>query len=230
LIFKKFLKLLIKDISNDWITLLILTLLISSCRSFIAEPRFIPSGSMLPSLQINDRLLIEKRTLKKRLPQRGEIVVFNSPFSFDKELILLREKPLPSKSYCFIMGIPPISIIPGLRDRACDAYIKRVIALPGETVSVNQFGEVLINGKKLFEPYLVNKCRGDMFKKCGEFQNLLVPKDNFLVLGDNRSNSWDGRYWPGGRFLHKDQIIGRAYFRFWPFKTFGFFKIPNLNI
>ena len=131
-------------IFNEWFPLLLIATLITSCRSFVAEPRYIPSGSMLPELQINDRLIIEKYSRRYQNPKRGEIVVFNSPFSFDKELLLLRSKPLPKKAYCFFMSFPPMSIIPGLRDPACDAYIKRVVALPGEIVSVNKFGEVFI--------------------------------------------------------------------------------------
>ncbi len=213
-----------KNIILEWGPLLFLALFVSSCRSFLAEPRYIPSGSMLPELQIKDRLIIEKFSLKKTLPKRGDIVVFKSPFSFDEKLILSRTKALPNKSYCFLMSLPPISFIPGLRDKACDAYIKRVVALPGELVSVNSKGEVIINNIKIFEPYVVNKCSESLFNNCGEFASLKVPEDHLLVLGDNRSNSWDGRYWPGGKFLHKKELIGKAYFRFWPLRNFGFFK------
>jgi len=216
-----------KEFINEWFPLILLAFLISSCRTFIIEPRYIPSGSMLPELQINDRLLIEKYLTKKTNPKRGEIVVFNSPFSFDDKLISLRSRPLPRESYCFFMSFPPMSIIPGLRDRACDAYIKRVVALSGEMVSVNKFGDVFINNKKLNEPYVLNKCEGVFLDDCGMFSNLKVPEDHILVLGDNRANSWDGRYWPGGKFLHKDQIIGKAFFRFWPLNSFGFFKFDE---
>ena len=212
-----------KKLFQEWAPLVFLTFSISSCRSFFAEPRYIPSGSMLPELQINDRLIIEKFTLKQTSPKRGDIVVFKSPYSFDKKLILSRAKPLPNKSYCFFMSFPPISFIPGLRDNACDAYIKRVVALPGETVSINRKGEVLINNKIIFEPYVTLKCSELLFNTCGEFTNLIVPDDHFLVLGDNRLNSWDGRYWPGGKFLHKKDIIGRAYLRFWPLEEIKFF-------
>ena len=217
----------LRNIFNEWFPLILLASLITSCRSFIAEPRYIPSGSMLPELQINDRLIIEKQSLKYRNPRRGEIVVFNSPFSFDKKLLLLRSKPLPKKEYCFFMSFPPMSIIPGLKDPACDAYIKRIVALPGEIVSVNKFGEVFINNKKLEEPYISNYCKGIFFEDCGSFDNIIVPQNNYLVLGDNRSNSWDGRYWPGGKFLDKEEIIGKAFYRFWPFNQIGLFKIPN---
>ena len=214
----------IKSFLKEWGLLILLTFFVSSCRSFFAEPRYIPSGSMLPELQINDRLIIEKFTLKKSTPKRGDIVVFQSPFSFDKKLISLRTKPLPKKRYCLFMSLPPMSFIPGLRDKACDAYIKRVVALPGEIVRVNDKGEVFINNKIIYEPYVRYRCSEDLFRNCGEFQNVKVPKDHFLVLGDNRSNSWDGRYWPGSKFLHKKEIIGKAYLRFWPFNQIKFFK------
>ena len=213
----------IKNTLMEWGPILFIFLFVSSCRSYLVEPRYIPSGSMLPELQINDRLIIEKFSLKNSLPKRGDIVVFKSPFSFDKKLISYRSKPLPKNRYCFFMSFPPMSFIPGLRDQACDAYIKRVVALPGEVVSVNKKGEVLIDNKILSEPYVDLKCSESLFNSCGEFPNLIVPKDHLLVLGDNRANSWDGRYWPGGRFLHKNNIIGKAYLRFWPLKEIEFF-------
>ena len=215
------------NIFNEWFPLFLIATLITSCRSFVAEPRYIPSGSMLPELQINDRLIIEKYSRRYQNPKRGEIVVFNSPFAFDKELLLLRSKPLPKKAYCFFMSFPPMSIIPGLRDPACDAYIKRVVALPGEIVSVNKFGEVFINNNKLDEPYISNFCEGLFFDDCGSFDNVIVPQNNYLVLGDNRSNSWDGRYWPGGKFLDDKHIIGKAFYRFWPLNNMGTFNIPR---
>ena len=204
---------------NDWVQLIFLAFFISSCRSFVAEPRYIPSGSMLPGLQIKDRLIIEKISLKNRDPERGEIVVFNSPYSFDQGYISERNKPLPTKSYCFFMSYPPMSYVPGLRDKACDAYIKRVVALSGDIVMVNKKGEVFINNKKIDEPYVESKCD---FYPCAEIKNLKVPKGYILVLGDNRANSQDGRSWPG-TFLPKKEIIGRAFFRFWPLERLEFF-------
>ena len=212
----------VKSFLKEWGLLILLTFFVSSCTSFLAEPRYIPSGSMLPELQINDRLFIEKFSLRNSSPKRGDIVVFNSPYSFDEKLISLRSTPLPKERYCFFMSLPPMTFI-GLRDQACDQYIKRVVALPGEVVSVNPKGEVIINNKLINEPYVLYKCSQSSFNKCGEFKNLKVPKDHFLVLGDNRSNSWDGRYWPGSKFLHKKEIIGRAYLRFWPLSQVGFF-------
>ncbi len=212
-----------KKFCLEWGPLLFLAIFVSSCRSFVAEPRYIPSGSMLPALQIKDRLIIEKISLKQRSPKRGEIVVFNSPYSFDNGYVSQRDRPLPKKEYCFFMSLPPMSLIPGLRDQACDAYIKRVVALPGELVSVNNKGEVFVNNKKIEEPYIGSKCDEFNFFLCEEIKEIKVPEDHFLVLGDNRANSKDGRSWPG-KFLPKREIIGRAYFRFWPLKNMGFFK------
>ena len=73
----------IKIFVKEWGLLIFLTFFVSSCRSFLAEPRYIPSGSMLPGLQINDRLIIEKISIKNSFIKRGDIVVFKSPFSFD---------------------------------------------------------------------------------------------------------------------------------------------------
>ena len=88
-------KIFLKNVLLEWGPIIFLTFLISSCRSFLAEPRYIPSGSMLPGLQINDRLIIEKFSLRNKKPKRGDIVVFKSPYSFDEKLILSRSKPLP---------------------------------------------------------------------------------------------------------------------------------------
>jgi signal peptidase I len=167
-------------------------------RHFVAEARFIPSGSMLPGLQIQDRLLVEKLTYGSRSPQRGEIVVFNSPHAFDPAL---RSAGSPSALRCALVSFPLLGLIPRLGHPACDAYIKRVVAVGGDRVVVNPRGEVSVNGQALNEPY--------------------VTKLHVLALGDNRSNSWDGRYWPGGPFLPEDQIIGRAFWRFWPLNRVG---------
>ena len=79
-----------------------------------------------------------------------------------------------------------MSFIPGLRDQACDAYIKRVVALPGEIVSVNTKGELIINNKLIPEPYVSYKCSLSLFNQCGQFENIKVPKNHFLVLGDGK--------------------------------------------
>jgi signal peptidase I len=188
-------------------------------RQFLVEARYIPSGSMLPGLQIQDRLLVEKLTYRSRPPQRGEIVVFHSPHHFDPVLASSTDRnPLR----CLLVNLPVIGNLPGLTSPACDAYIKRVVALPGERVVVDPRGRVTINGERLQEPWVRNLCPVDAqgMGPCRTI-NALVPEGHVLALGDNRANSWDGRFWPGGPFLPQSEIIGRAFWRFFPFSAAG---------
>ena len=190
-------------------------------RHFIAEARYIPSGSMLPGLRINDRLIVEKLSLRKRAPLRGEIVVFNSPYSFDKKLIAYRQTNLPSKLKCSLITFPLVSWIPTFTDRACDAYIKRVIAVAGDRLSINTKGSILINDRSIDEPYVEYFCESKAVPNLCRPVTTTVPKGHVFVLGDNRANSWDSRFWPAGGFLPDKEIIGKATWRFWPISRFG---------
>lgn len=155
-------------------------------RQFVAEARYIPSGSMLPTLQINDRLIIDKVSYRFNPPQRGDIVVFEPPFA--------------------------------LRDRGYDdAFIKRVIGLPGDTVEIRD-GRVSVNGKVLDENYIAQEPSYTWGPKT-------VPANSYLVLGDNRNNSYDSHYWG---FVPADKIIGKALVRFWPLNRLGEVEpLPN---
>ncbi len=205
-----------------WGPIFLTVSLYSGIRHYIAEARYIPSGSMIPSLQINDRLLIEKLSLRGRSPKRGEIVVFNSPYSFDP---VLRSKKETSVMKCALVTFPLFALLTGLNDPACDAYIKRVVAIEGDQVSVNFKGEVVVNGVSKSEPYVSKFCEiiQSNLRTCRSL-SAKVPAGHVLVLGDNRSNSWDSRYWPGGPFLPEDEILGRAVWRFWPFNRFGLLR------
>ncbi len=193
-------------------------------RTYLVEARYIPSGSMLPGLQVDDRLLIEKLTFRVRQPTRGEIVVFKSPYLFHPER---KSFDLPSPFQCGLLSLPLINSIPGLAHPACDAYIKRVVGVPGDKVIVNVKGEVFVDGTRLKEPYVSasNYCSlNDIFSKTCPPIDVLVPEGHFLVLGDNRRNSMDSRYWSGGPFLPEHQIIGRAIWRFFPFNRIGMLR------
>ena len=206
---------------ESWGPITLTVLLYVGIRQFIAEARYIPSGSMLPGLKVNDRLIVEKISLRKRSPLRGEIVVFNSPYSFDKKLIANRKKQLPSKFQCSLITFPFVSWIPSLSDRACDAYIKRVIAVGGDHLLINGKGEIVLNGISIKEPYVEFFCPSQsVFNLCPPMTTI-VPKDHVFVLGDNRANSWDSRFWPAGGFLPQNEIIGKATWRFWPISRFG---------
>ncbi|MBV2350523.1 signal peptidase I [Synechococcus sp. HK05] len=188
-------------------------------RQTVIEARYIPSGSMLPGLQLQDRLLVEKLSYRRRPPQRGEIVVFHAPHHFDP---VLKANHQAGPLRCLLVNLPLVNLVPGLQEPACEAYIKRVVAVAGDRVVINPRGEVTVNGQRLNEPYVNNYCAVDEqgMSVCRTL-NATVPPGHVLVLGDNRANSWDGRYWPGGAFLPETEIIGRAFWRFWPLGTAG---------
>lgn len=202
-----------------WRSIVVTLAIALGIRQFIVEARYIPSGSMLPGLQLQDRLLVEKLSYRNRAPERGEIVVFHAPHHFDRVLSAQhRAGPLS----CALVNTPLLGPLLGLQEPACDAYIKRVIGIPGDRVVVDPRGRVSINGSRLNEPYVANTCPVDSrgMGPCPPL-DVVVPPRHVLVLGDNRGNSWDSRFWPGGPFLPRDEIIGRAFWRFFPFNTAG---------
>ncbi|MEO0532925.1 MAG: signal peptidase I [Cyanobacteria bacterium P01_A01_bin.123] len=169
---------------NPWVeavqTLGLSLVLAFGIRSCVAEARYIPSGSMLPTLQINDRLVIEKISYHFNPPVRGDIVVF----------------------------WPPANALP--EDERKDAFIKRVIGLPGEEVEVTD-GQVIVDGTALEEGYI--QAPPDY-----TWGPETVPSGEYLVLGDNRNSSYDSHAWG---FVPKENIIGRAVVRFWPPNRLG---------
>lgn len=194
-------------------TVVIVFVLVVLIRGFIGEPRWIPSESMKATLLIGDRLFIEKVSLKFTKPKRGDILVFYPP---DSEL----PNDLWSKFTRFV----------GFFDKN-DAYIKRVIATEGDRFYIKKNSktgrsEVYINGELLEEDYLYD----DRTVDCDE--NMLcgpeiVPNGMYLMMGDNRANSKDSRYWG---FLPEERIIGKACFLFWPLNRIRIFTTPDYNI
>jgi signal peptidase I len=150
-------------------------------RGFVAEPRFIPSSSMVPTLRIGDRLIVEKLSYHQHEPHFRDIVVFQPP-----DLLL-------SQGY-----------------KADQAFIKRVIGLPGQTVEVKQ-GKVFVDGKALTEPYIAAPPTYVM-------KLITVTPGHVFVMGDNRNNSNDSHVWG---LLPQQNIIGRAWERFFPFDRVG---------
>ena len=179
-------------------------------RATLVEARYIPSGSMLPELQIQDRLLVEKVSKHRGFPRRGDILVFNSPYRFSR---IGAGLPDPFPGQCALASVPLLSV--GFQHRKCDAYIKRVVGLPGEVVRIDRSGAVWINGQWLDEPYVRNWCSPQ--QPCSPL-TIKVSPGAVLVLGDNRPNSQDSRFWGA---LPSDEIIGTARFRFWPPGQFG---------
>lgn len=100
-------------------------------------------------------------------------------------------------------------------------YIKRIIGLPGETVQIDEKGDIYINGEILSESYGREIIKAENIGLAAE--SIVLGEDEYFVMGDNRNNSTDSRYPQVGNIKRED-IIGRAWVRIWPFSSFGILK------
>lgn len=177
-------------------TALVIAVLI---KTFLIQPFWIPSESMLPTIEINDRVMVNKLAYRFGEPHRGDVVVFNDPAEPE------REESIPEAVIRSVLEAL------GIRTRGRDDLIKRVIGLPGETVTIRD-NQVLIDGSPIPEPYLDN---GAGMPDAGPFS---VGPEEVFVMGDNREFSFDSR-----RFgpISQEELIGRAFVVIWPPSNFG---------
>lgn len=191
----------------EFVKILLLSITLAfGIRHFVAEARFIPSGSMLPTLEIDDRLIVEKMTYRFRDPKRGDIVVFHPTDCAVKGQLINGNAASAAEN-----SADPVAERQRLIERAKrDAFIKRIVGLPGETVEVRD-GHVYIDGQRLVETYIDEAPNYTL-------EPTVVPEDSYLVLGDNRNNSYDGHMWG---FLPREEFIGRATVRIWPLDRLG---------
>jgi signal peptidase I len=170
-------------------------------KTFVAQAFYIPSGSMEPQLQVGDRVIVSKLAYQLHDPRRGDIIVFPSP-----EDHTVDDSALPIRVLRGIFeGI-------GLAKPSKEILIKRVIALPGETVEARG-GHVYINGLPLVEPYLSSRVT------TSNFGPTTVPKGDIWVMGDNRGDSRDSRFIGP---ITESSVIGRAIAKVWPFGSQSF--------
>ena len=188
-------------------TIVFVVVMVILIRFFVFEIRWIPSPSMNPTLVKHDRIVVERFSRFYRTPQRGDIMVFYPPFE--------KLKNTPWKLFSRLTGF-------FCKDTA---FIKRVIGVPGDKfeIKTDDTGKstVYINDEVLNEPYIVSEyydkpCTQEML--CGP---LIIPEGKYMMMGDNRGNSWDGRWWG---LLSEDRFVGRAVFLFWPFNRVKVFK------
>lgn len=181
-------------------TVVFVVVMVIIIRFFVGEIRWIPSGSMKPTLIEGDRIFVQRYSRFYESPKRGDIMVFYPP----------TEK----------LRTDGLAIFERLTGFFCKdvAYIKRVVGTPGDTIFITHDSDgkyaVFVNGRRLIENYILDDydyipCLDTMY--CGPFT---VPKDNYFMMGDNRGNSQDSRFWG---FLPKDRFVGKAVFLFWPF-------------
>ena len=153
---------------------------------------------MLPTIEVNDRVMVNKLAFQWDGPVRGDIVVFRDPAEGEIE------ESIPEAVIRSVME----SV--GIRTRGRDDLIKRVIGLPGDVVVI-EGNQVLVNGSPIDEPYLnVVRMSDD-----GPFA---VGPDEVFVMGDNRNFSFDSR---GFGPIPIEDLIGRAFVTIWPLENFG---------
>jgi signal peptidase I len=167
----------------EWLVIVAVALIVAvGMRVFVVQTFFIPSGSMIPTLQIGDRILVNKLAYRLHGVGRGDIVVFKAP--------------------------PRVAT-------ACETDDTDLV-LPGETIS-DKNGTVYIDGKVLKEPWLP---KHDPMTYTASFPATHIGPTSYFVMGDNRTDSCDSRYWGT---VQRSLIIGKVELRIWPIGRVHFF-------
>jgi signal peptidase I len=172
-------------------------------KTFLIQAFYIPSASMEPTLEIGDRVFVNKLAYDIGDLARGDVIVFANPHPEQ-----LQERGAVGAFLHWLgEGI-------GFAQPADEDFIKRVIGLPGETIEIRD-NVVYIDGEPLDEPYLTDAAR----RSNGDFPETRIPPDQLFMMGDNRGNSADSRYGLG--LVPVDKVIGRAFIVIWPPSQFG---------
>jgi signal peptidase I len=169
-------------------------------KTFLVQAYFIPSGSMEHTLEIGDRVMVNKLAYTWSQPKRGDIVVFEPPWG-----------QVSTQEPFFDAVARHVEEALGLRSPDIEDLIKRVIGLGGETVEVRNH-QVLIDGAPIDESYLFPGT------SMPDYGPVTVPEGEVLVMGDNRDHSKDGRSFGP---IPVDSIVGRAFVRIWPLGRLG---------
>ena len=177
------------------VTVAIALLIAWLVQAFLVKPFKIPSESMENTIQVRDRVLADRVSYRFAAPHRGDIVVFHPPAaSINGSVDDTRVAGVEAGAGYFASGDDP--------EPANDYYIKRIIGLPGDRVDVRQH-RAYVNGKRLREPYV--HVDGEAVDGLANVSNLRVPKGRYLMLGDHRDCSEDGRVFG---FVPRSFIVG----------------------
>jgi signal peptidase I len=171
-------------------------------QAFLVKPFRIPSESMVPTLSIGQRVLVDRVSFRFSDPDRGDIVVFKPPAGADSNL-------------CGRDHEPDMPCPEPTENRSDTNFIKRVVGVPGDRLKVLN-GAVYINGRRQRESF------ARLDAECGICNlptEVRIPKDHYFMMGDNRGESADSREWGP---VPKKWIIGKAFMTYWPPGKIGF--------
>jgi signal peptidase I len=172
----------------EWLAIVAVAVVVALVmRIYVVQTFYIPSTSMTPTLQVGDRILVDKLAYHLHGVGRGDIIVFNAPADVGPDC-----------------------------DTTDKVLVKRVIGLPGETIS-DRGGKVYINGKVLDQSWLPKHTPSTV---TGPFKATHIPANDYFVMGDDRIVSCDSRIWG---FVKRSEIIGKVDMRIWPLSRIGFF-------
>jgi len=173
-------------------------------QAFLVKPYRIPSESMVPTLTVGQRVLVNRIGSRFTDPSVGDVVVFHPPAGAERS----RE--------CGGGGGPSTGQLCArpTEERADVNFIKRVVAGPGDRLAVSD-GHVILNGERQRERF-TEPCGGG--EACDLPREIRIPADHYFMMGDNRGSSDDSRYWGP---VPREWIIGEAFGTYWPPKRIG---------
>ncbi len=201
------------------VLILIAVVLALLIKTFLVQAFYIPSESMQDTLQVRDRVLVNKLVYDFREPERGEVIVFNG-------VQWQPEVQIAEPGNAIQRGLTAITSAIGLGPPNEKDYIKRVIGLPGDTVACcDGDGRVTVNDRPLVEPYILDNNP----QAQRTFGPVEVPKGRLWVMGDHRGVSADSRaheqdQWRGT--IPIENVVGRAFVIVWPIGHAGGLPIP----
>jgi len=188
-------------------------------KTFLVQFFYIPSGSMENTLQISDRVAVNKLPFISKTINRGDVVVFRDPANWLPEPYEASGNKVLGK---IKDGLVTVGVLP---NPAKQYLVKRVIGVAGDKVICCENGKLTINGKETSEPYIFagNKASDMDF-------NVTVPEGKIWVMGDHRGSSADSRYHQddvNNGFVPVSKVTGQVFATIWPIKSVGL--VPGQN-
>lgn len=170
-------------------------------QALLVKPYRIPSESMVPTLEIGQRVLVNRLGARFGEPEVGNVTVFHPPAGADTNECGARTE---EDEVC---ARPT-------EERADVNFIKRVVAGPGDTIAIED-GDVILNGERQEEPF-AEPCGGG--SECDFPDEVTIPEGHYFMMGDNRGASDDSRFWGP---VPEEWIIGNAFATYWPIDRVG---------